>query len=127
MESDQLHYVLAGPTLLHFAGRREPPLLVSVLLHGNESTGWSAARRLLQKYHDQELPRSLSVLTGNVPAARYGKRHLAEQPDYNRVWCGEGTPEHRCMRRSAAKYGAAACSRASMLTTTRDAIRITPA
>ncbi len=94
LEPKQLHTVLPGPTLIHLRGRRERPLFVSVLLHGNEDTSWLALRKLLRQYQNRELPRSLSIFIGNVQAARYGLRRMAKQPDYNRIWKGGTTPEH---------------------------------
>ena len=91
----RLHEVLPGPTLIHLPGRRPEPLFVSVLLHGNEDVGWEAARGLLAARGGRELPRALSLFIGNVAAARHRKRHLADQPDYNRIWKGGGRlPEH---------------------------------
>ncbi len=95
-EARQLHEILPGPGLIHLAGHRPEVLFVSVLLHGNEFTGWDAVRELLRKYQGPGLPRSLSLFIGNVAAAREGLRHLPDQPDYNRIWRGAGTtPEHR--------------------------------
>jgi succinylglutamate desuccinylase len=94
----RLHEVLAGPTLIHLSGRRSAALYLSVLLHGNEDTGWEAVRALLIRYQQQTLPRALSVFIANVLAARFGLRHLEEQPDYNRIWKGGGTPEHRIVQ-----------------------------
>jgi succinylglutamate desuccinylase len=71
-----------------------------VLLHGNETTGLFAIQHLLQKYADRDLPRSLSLLIGNVEAAQNGLRRLAGQPDFNRIWPGseeESCPEQRMM------------------------------
>ncbi len=96
--AEALHEVLSGPTLMHLPGRREQPLFVSVLLHGNESSGWEALRRLLPKYLESGLPRSLSVFFGNVLAAREGKRRLDGQPDFNRIWIAGTTPEHAMTR-----------------------------
>jgi succinylglutamate desuccinylase len=96
----RLHERLPGPTLIHLAGRREQPLFVSVLLHGNEDTGWQAAQAVLRKYARNGLPRSLSLFIGNLEAARHGLRRLDGQPDYNRVWPGTGetgSPEHKMM------------------------------
>ena len=86
LEAKDLHTVLPGPTLIHLEGRRVEPLFVSVLLHGNEDTGWLAVRELLLKYRDQELPRSLSLFIGNVKAARFYERFMDGQPDFNRIW-----------------------------------------
>lgn len=95
----RLGEVLPGPTLIHLPGRRTPPLFVSVLLHGNEDTGWLAARSVLAKYAGAELPRALSLFIGNVDAARSGVRRLDGQPDYNRVWPGsdEAHPAERAV------------------------------
>ncbi|HMM47069.1 MAG TPA: M14 family metallopeptidase [Thiobacillaceae bacterium] len=99
--ASRLHEILSGPTLLHLPGRRTPPLFVSVLLHGNEDTGWLAVQAVLRKLAGAELPRALSLFIGNVDAARSGLRRLEGQPDYNRVWPGadesEG-PEAAVMR-----------------------------
>lgn len=93
-EAAQLHQHLSGPTLIHLPGRREQPLFVSVLLHGNETTGWEAIRSLLRDYRDRELPRALSLLIGNTSAAAQGLRRLDEQHDYNRVWAEGDSAEH---------------------------------
>ena len=71
-----LQDLLGGPTLLHLPGRHPEPLFVSVLAHGNESTGFYAVQSLLQKYRDGGLPRALSVFIGNVSAASQGLRRL---------------------------------------------------
>ncbi len=84
----RLAELLPGPALIHLPGRHVPPLFVSVLLHGNEDTGWQAAQTVLKKYATAELPRALSLFIGNVEAARAGLRRLDGQPDYNRVWPG---------------------------------------
>jgi hypothetical protein len=102
VEAATLHTVLPGPTLIHLPGRRDAPLFVSILLHGNEDTGLKAMQAVLQKYQDQPLPRALSLFIGNVEAAREGVRRLDGQLDYNRVWSAEGeatAAEHRMMRK----------------------------
>ncbi|HIJ85512.1 MAG: hypothetical protein HW380_3463 [Magnetococcales bacterium] len=88
-----LHRILSGPTLCHLPGKNTRPLFVSVLLHGDETTGLLAVQQLLAQYWGRTLPRSLSLLLGNVAAARWQRRHLDGQPDYNRIWCGEGGEE----------------------------------
>jgi len=99
LPASRLGEVLPGPALIHLPGRRQPALFVSVLLHGNEDTGWQAAQSVLRKYASAELPRALSLFIGNVEAARVGLRRLDGQPDYNRVWPGseEAHPAERAM------------------------------
>lgn len=87
-EANRLQTLLPKPTLLHLPGKQEPPIFVSVLLHGNEPTGLLAVQRLLNKYRDKPLPRSLSVFIGNVSAAARALRRFENQPDYNRIWPG---------------------------------------
>ena len=100
LAAGELHRALRGPTLIHLPGRREEPLFVSVLLHGNEHTGWDAVRTLLREQGDTTLPRALSLLIGNVEAARENQRFLPGQPDFNRVWthAGGGTAAHAMAR-----------------------------
>ncbi len=92
LPATELHRQLDGPTLIHIPGRRPQPLFVSVLQHGNEVSGWDAVRRLLKsRYQRDPLPRSLILLISNVRAAARGRRHLADQPDFNRCWPGSDT------------------------------------
>lgn len=103
--AENLHDLFTGPALIHLEGRREEPLFVSFLLHGNEPTGLKAVQGLLKKYAGQKLPRALSIFIGNVKAASENRRHLDDQPDYNRIWpCDDCqfddhvmTPEHTMM------------------------------
>jgi succinylglutamate desuccinylase len=84
----ELYKVLPQPTLIHLSGKQNSTLFVSVMLHGNETTGLLAMQALLKKYQARQLPRNLSIFFGNVAAARYGQRRLDEQADFNRVWPG---------------------------------------
>ncbi len=83
-----LHRLLPGPTLIELPGERKAPLFVSILLHGNEDSGLGAMQRVLAKWQDRPLPRSLMLMVGNIAAASEGLRRLDSQPDYNRVWPG---------------------------------------
>jgi hypothetical protein len=92
---------LPGPTLFHIEGHQTSPLFVSILLHGNESTGWSAVRATLARYGTRGLPRSLLLFVGNIEAAKKNVRTLPDQIDYNRCWPGTlhgDTPEARLMK-----------------------------
>ncbi|MDD5268244.1 MAG: M14 family metallopeptidase [Methylococcales bacterium] len=93
VSSKELRTILPEPTLIHLSGKHTAPLFVSVLLHGNEPTGFLAIQSLLKKYQDKELPRSLSVFFGNVAAASHDLRRLDKQPDYNRIWPGTELPD----------------------------------
>ncbi len=89
-EPGDLLSLLGGPTLLHLkAGRKGLPghpgaLFVSVLLHGNETSGWHALRQLLRDFPAP--PRDLLLFIGNVAAAERGVRTLEGQQDFNRMW-----------------------------------------
>ncbi len=61
-------------------------------MHGNEPTGLLAVQSLLKKQNGRALPRSLSVFIGNVEAARYNRRFLDGQPDFNRIWKAGDSP-----------------------------------
>lgn len=101
-EPEELYKVLPVPTLIHLPGRVERPLFVSVLLHGNETTGLRAVQRLLEKHAGRLLPRALALFIGNIAGTRAGKRRLDEQVDYNRIWPGHtllSCPETEMARR----------------------------
>jgi len=89
-----LHKIIPSPSLIHLKGKKESPLFVSILQHGNETVGLSAVQMLLKAYENQILPRSLSIFVGNIDAARQGLRRLDYQPDYNRMWPHEGFESH---------------------------------
>jgi succinylglutamate desuccinylase len=84
-----LYQQIDSPTLIHLEGRNKRPLVVSVLQHGNEVTGWEVLRRLLKNnYQHETLPRSLLILIANPQAAKHRLRRLDDQPDFNRCWPG---------------------------------------
>ena len=87
-EARDLHALLGGPSLIDLPGRREPALFVSVLLHGDETTGVQAVQRVLSDHAGRPLPRRLCLFIGNTRAAAAGVRRLDGQPDFNRIWPG---------------------------------------
>lgn len=91
-KAENLHQVLAKPSLIHLQGKSPRPLFICTLLHGNETTGFYAIQKVLRNYQSGELPRSISIFIGNVKAAEEGVRRLDEQVDYNRIW--PGTHQH---------------------------------
>ena len=97
--AERLHEVMPGLTLVDIPGRRADCIFLSVLLHGNETSGWETVRALLARHAGQLLPRSVCLLIGNVGAAREGRRHLPGEPDYNRIWRGGDGVEQRLATR----------------------------
>src|SRR6516165_7555157 len=61
---------LRGPSLFRLPGRQTEPLFVSVLLHGNEDTGWRAIQAVLRQHRATILPRPLLLFVGNIEAAK---------------------------------------------------------
>ncbi|MEA3455511.1 MAG: M14 family metallopeptidase [Campylobacterota bacterium] len=101
-DARELHKLMPHPTLMHLEGERKAPLFVTVLLHGNEDTGLFAIQKILRKYQERPLPRSMIIFFGNIYASREGLRRLEGQPDYNRVWPGgeaEDSDEGRLIER----------------------------
>ena len=88
-----LEALLGGPALVFLRGERTPELFISVMLHGNETTGLRAVQQLLRRHLGRPLPRALALFVGNVAAARHGVRRLDDQPDFNRIWPGSVEPE----------------------------------
>jgi len=88
ISATELHRLFPRPALIHLGGDRAEPLFVSVLLHGNETTGLAAVQALLKNYASKPWPRAVSFFFGNVKAAREGLRRLGNQPDFNRIWPG---------------------------------------
>ena len=89
--------IFSQPALVFLDGIRKDALFVSIFLHGNETSGFLALQQLLSRYRsaNQELPRSIILFIGNPRAAEKGVRHLESQLDYNRIWSGGETPEHK--------------------------------
>ena len=93
ISAEKLYTIFPEPTLLHLQGMRPETIFISVLLHGNEGTGFYVIQKLLRKYENTRLPRSISIFFGNTQAARYGVRLLDHQHDFNRVWPGTHYPD----------------------------------
>ncbi|CCD95020.1 conserved hypothetical protein [Bradyrhizobium sp. ORS 375] len=92
---------LPGPSLFSLEGRQGDTLFLSVLLHGNEDTGWRAIQHILKRLRGRPLPRPVLLFVGNIAAAKAGVRTLPNQHDYNRAWPGTThptTPEADVMR-----------------------------
>ncbi len=92
----ELGTVLPGPSLIEIPGKISPPLFISVLLHGNETTGFLAMQEIIEKFNllSKPSPREILLFVGNINAAMLGVRRQTDEPDYNRIWNGGNRPEH---------------------------------
>jgi succinylglutamate desuccinylase len=86
--------VFPESALISLSGQNPQPLFVSVLVHGNETVGWEALKRLQVWMATHPLPRSVLIFIGNVRAAELDQRMVPGRPDYNRIWRAGATPEH---------------------------------
>ncbi len=78
--------VFPRPTLINVPGKRDEPVFISTMLHGNETTSFRVLQHLQKRYAQARPARSLMILVGNVDAAEKGMRFLDGQPDFNRCW-----------------------------------------
>ena len=102
---DVLRHLAGKPALLHLPGEvaAAPHRMVSVLLHGNEDSGF---RGLMAWLRDRPTTRHpLWMFIGNTRAASqegwFADRYLPDQEDFNRVWGIH--PVSTRMRRCAAE------------------------
>ena len=95
--------LIDSPTLLHLKGEKDQPFFISILLHGNEYSGLIILQKILKKYCNKILPRSLIIFIGNPKACEQGVRHLKDQPDFNRIWKG-GSPYEESLTKPVLEY-----------------------
>lgn len=90
LQADQLHQRLPGPTIIEWGEGDLAPVFISLLLHGNETSGLNIAQNLWRKLLGGELQsrHPLIFFIGNIEAATQGLRHLPTQLDMNRIWSG---------------------------------------
>jgi hypothetical protein len=100
VEANQLNQFVDNHTLVHLQGKIKRPIFISILQHGDETTGWDAIKALLNNHQDQ-LPRSIYLLFGNVHATAQNLRQLGNQPDFNRCWPGLHHSEHEIAKKMA--------------------------
>jgi succinylglutamate desuccinylase len=91
--ASELWLHLRGPSFFHIPGRQREPVFVSVLLHGNEDTGWRAIQSVLRHTLSTVLHRPILLFVGNIGAAKANVRTLPQQEDFNRAWPGTSRPD----------------------------------
>ena len=94
LDATELNARLGGPTLIRINPDAEAhwgAVFVSALIHGNETSGWDAIRRL---FADRGMPehRPVVLFLGNLRAAEAGVRTLPDQSDFNRIWTNRDEP-----------------------------------
>ena len=99
----QLGDVLPGPTLFDLSGGRKGTLFITVLQHGNETSGWDAVRALLGTGKTPPL----MLFVANIDAATQNVRKLPGGVDFNRAWEGGDSPEAAVAREVTARAMAA--------------------
>ena len=77
ISAKELHQYLSGPTLIRLQGESTNVLFVSVLLHGNETTGWDAIRELLIENKDKTLSGRLKYTTVRLNKVARWKKDLS--------------------------------------------------
>ncbi len=87
LDANQLHQCVDTHTIVKLQGKIQRPLFISILQHGDETTGWDALKVFLNNHLDK-LPRSLCIYFGNIEAAAQNLRQLDGQVDFNRCWPG---------------------------------------
>jgi len=107
LEPREIRKALPRPALIELDGRGGAPLFLSVLLHGNETTGFFVLQRLAARFARHAPERPMMILVGNVEATEQGVRYCAGQPDFNRVWAGGDSAFH-AMAADIAERAAAA-------------------
>ena len=90
----EIRTVFPNPALIHIQGELDPPVFVSTLLHGNETTSFSVLQFLQQKVGTETPRRSLMIFVGNVAATESGTRLIEGEPDFNRIWAPGDTEHH---------------------------------
>lgn len=95
--------IISSPTLLHLKGEKDQPFFISIILHGNEYSGLIILQKILKKYRNTVLPRSLIIFIGNPKACAQGVRHLKDQHDLNRIW-KSGSPYEEFLTKPVLEY-----------------------
>lgn len=93
LPAEQLYQHLDNHSLILLEGKIKRPLFISLLQHGDETTGWDALRIFLNN-HQNRLPRTLCLYFSNMEAAQQGVRYLPSQVDFNRCWPGKHNSQH---------------------------------
>ena len=86
---------LTASTIVHLDYKKEQTVLISIMLHGNEHSGYYAVKEYLSNLFSKNIipSKNISLLIGNVEAAKNNARFLDDQKDFNRIWSNGSSDE----------------------------------
>ena len=83
--ANELHDYLGGPTVLTIKGEETRKVIISILLHGNEISGWEIMKQWLTNL--AKPPKLTTILLiSNTQAAKENLRSIPNELDFNRLW-----------------------------------------
>jgi succinylglutamate desuccinylase len=93
----ELNTIFDGPTLIHLDYDRSETIFISMMLHGNEHSGFYALKKYFELISEKSIipKRNISILIGNVEAAAENLRFLDGQKDFNRIWFNGDSVEEK--------------------------------
>ena len=94
-DPEKLHTIFDGPTIVHLDYKKEQTVFISIMLHGNEHSGYYAVKEYLNTLILKNIipSKNISLLIGNVEAAKNNARFLDDQKDFNRIWSNGSSDE----------------------------------
>ena len=95
IEPHEIRTIFPHPSMVHLDHGKKETLFLSILLHGNEQSGFYVLKKVASHIKQHPPFKNIIIFIGNVYAAEQKKRYLHGQNDYNRVWQGDSSKEHR--------------------------------
>ena len=94
-DPEKLYTVFEGPTIVHLDYNKTETVFISMMLHGNEHSGYYAVKEYLSNLITKNIvpSKNISLLIGNVEAAKNNARFLDDQKDFNRIWSNGSSKE----------------------------------
>ena len=95
IEPHEIRSVFPHPSIVSLNYDKEETIFLSVFLHGNEQSSFYILKEVMSFIKKNPPSKNIIILIGNVYAAEQRKRYLYGQKDYNRVWQGGDSKEHK--------------------------------
>lgn len=74
------------PTMITLKGKSKKTVIISTILHGNETSGMEILKSFFKQNTPTSLEKNVILFLGNPRAYSLNKRQLENQLDYNRIW-----------------------------------------